>query len=1138
MWRHDKLTSAVDGFVPCVHNVSSHQSWFGRRHPTTRLIPHSAGRSILTAQRKPTAMEPAFAVPPALPLGASPFVPPVPRACSQRRPRFPTACPASSPGSSSTTTASALATDAGADDDFFLPSLDIASIANNTVFGSGATNIPTSAQRQLPSGASSPSAAKKPARRTKAAAAAAERKAEAARTATVSQQRQIVREDREKRRIATEAAAETDLDFMQAARDAIAMADLPSDTAGVADVSIASDESKKSHAVPQRLRASAKSALTPRTSLRKKSLSATTDSDAVVNRSTSLAVPLAQTDPRTGDGILGSSILSVGDDIDVSDLFAHVVDGQSSTAALEGASESAPIFTGEKIPTALESAGFDVKVKPLTAATDASIAATATARGSKPTNGTPAEPTSTYNQKPEFVIRPGNLVMHSRHGVGRFRGLEHTTASQEPTQEYAVVEYRDGDVYIPLSQLESLRRLTTEQEESITQLDTVSGSASFNDSADQNNMRARRVKYNARVKARAKIREQLVNLHGLYAARESVTRPKYKPYPVEESEFMSQCDFDLTSDQDQAVAEVLSDISDKDRPMDRLLCGDVGFGKTEVALRCAFRVLMSGRQVAVLAPTTILAQQHFETFKERFEAQYPDFPVACLTRFVPRKTVLETRERVRTGEAKIVIGTHILLGDSTQFHNLGLLIVDEEHRFGVNQKEKLRCKHHDVDTLFLSATPIPRTLHLALSGLRDTSILKVPPPGRKPVITRIAASGAGVVRQALSNELARKGQVFFVCPRIEGIEATANWVKELFPEAKVLVAHGSHKDLERRIWAFAAGQYDVLVCTSIIENGINMPRVNTMVVQDAARFGMAQLHQLRGRVGRCDLQAYAWMLYSKRPGGDTVPAHERLRALERFSGLGAGFAIAQRDMEMRGVGTVLGVEQHGNSTMDAEEYSKMLIEELEAAKTGKPVPMTLPVASDTAEVYLPVASYIPPEYIKDLDEKMTTYSIMSNVQSTDELASVSADLERRYGPLPVPVHRHICIIRLKLLSKRLGIRRVLVERQHVVLDWAIDNASLTRLVSFLDMPERERNRFECIEADERVQIRGLGVCGGDLIVAKLLQFVSAFVRASVNFASSNGTPSNLPGLLRPDAEVVDSPTARHIEESTFVLGEE
>jgi transcription-repair coupling factor (superfamily II helicase) len=908
--------------------------------------------------------------------------------------------PRSRPTAASAVTAATAAAPPAEDDDFFLPALDIQSLANNTVLGGDSARKKKSADDAPP---------------------------------TVAQQRL----HQKLKKAAQQQARDSEHDFMQAARDAIAMAEIPTGTAGVADVSVADGD---------------------------------TSTTAVQDRGGSHA-------PRLGN-------LSIPGSLFRSESGAEFADGDGFDIEIQ-ASDLVPLAsaaTSRTPPTSRAPREDGGSVR-------------ATEAGDAGGGGGAVSPIA---RLPEFVIRPRDLVMHSRHGVGRFRGLERTSSSQGPTQEYAVVEYRDGDVYVPLSQLDALRRLPEDQERAATALDAVTGAATFSDGSDASNMRSRRAKYNARLKARAKIREQLVNLHGLYAAREAIVRPKYVAYPEEEATFVSRCEFDLTPDQRTAVSEVLSDMSDRSRPMDRLLCGDVGFGKTEVAVRAAFRVLMAGRQVAVLAPTTILAQQHLETFRQRFEELYPQFPVACLTRFLARKCVLETRERVKTGEARIVIGTHILLGDATQFKNLGLLIVDEEHRFGVNQKEKLRCKHRDVDTLFMSATPIPRTLHLALSGLRDTSILKQPPPGRKPVITRVAASGSGVVRRALAKEFERGGQVFFVCPRIEGIEATASWVRDLFPATRVLVAHGSHKDLERRIWAFSNGDYDVLVCTSIIENGINMPRVNTMVVQDAARFGMAQLHQLRGRVGRCDLQAFAWLLYTKRPGGDSVPAHERLRALERFSGLGAGFAIAQRDMEMRGVGTVLGVDQHGNSSMDVEDYSRMLVEELEAAKTGNPVPMTLPGPVDSTEVFLPVASFIPPDYVADGDEKMGLYRLMAGVATAQELAAVASDMERRYGPLPIPVHRHVCIMRLKLLAKRLGIRRILVERQHVVLDWAIGGASLQRLVSFLE-DKQARVRFEAVEAEEKVNLRGLGVCTGDLQLAKLLKWLDVFDKASADF---------------------------------------
>lgn len=369
------------------------------------------------------------------------------------------------------------------------------------------------------------------------------------------------------------------------------------------------------------------------------------------------------------------------------------------------------------------------------------------------------------------VLRPGHLVLHQRHGVGRFRGVERTVTNadhtmngqdkERPVQEFAVLEYRDGDVYVPLSHFEVIRRLTKEEMRTVTKLDVMSGSMAY--AGKTPGIKARRAKYLARAKTRQKIRKQLVNLHGLYAERTVLQR---KPFPVDaeaEKRFDDGCDFQLTSDQETAVRQVYHDMSESRKPMDRLLCGDVGFGKTEVAIRAAFRVIRAGMQVAILAPTTILAQQHFETFNSRFEKAWPETITRCLTRFTRRKLVVQTKEQVRSGEVNIVIGTHILLSDTFKFHNIGLLIVDEEHRFGVNQKEKIRDRYRGVDALFLSATPIPRTLHLALSGLRDASVLRTPPFGRKPVITKLYPNGAGVVRRAIQQEIDRKGQVFFCC---------------------------------------------------------------------------------------------------------------------------------------------------------------------------------------------------------------------------------------------------------------------------------------------------------------------------------------------------------------------------------------
>ncbi|CAN8064658.1 unnamed protein product [Agarophyton chilense] len=630
-----------------------------------------------------------------------------------------------------------------------------------------------------------------------------------------------------------------------------------------------------------------------------------------------------------------------------------------------------------------------------------------------------------------FCLNPGCLVVHSQHGIGRFLGLERTVGSQGATQEYAVVSYRDGEF--------------------MTRCLRVVGCAQVNRS----------------------------------------------PFPIDERAeltFAQSCPFRLTDDQNVAVKQILHDMSSRTTPMDRLLCGDVGFGKTEVAMRAAFRAIIAGKQVALLAPTTILAHQHYETFKERLEAHYPQYSITCLTRFVARRKVLEARQAIGDGSCHVAVGTHMLLGDSVSFLELGLLIVDEEHRFGVNQKEKIRERYKDVDTLSLSATPIPRTLHLALTGLRDTSLLREAPEGRKPIATCVCQRGAGPVRRAISVEMRRGGQVFFVVPRVDGIDSTAEWLRQLFPTLRVLVAHGQMSDVEHRVWDFASGKYDVLVCTTIIENGINMPDVNTIVVNDATRFGLAQLHQLRGRVGRSHRQAFAWFLYSGSAGGKASEAVQRLKTLEKYNELGSGFQIAQKDMEMRGVGTVLGVEQHGNNSVEAAEYAQMLAEELEHIRTGDPLPLTLPI-SEMVEVFLPVSSLIPEDFVPNFDQKMTAYSALSAAQSSKSLIAIAKRLQARYGTLPAPTIRHISVLELKLFAKEIGIRRIASERQHVSLDWALDEHAFKALLAFVT-DEPMRARLEHLYLEERVLVRGLGMCSGDVQLAKIRGLLKVFCKAA------------------------------------------
>jgi len=457
---------------------------------------------------------------------------------------------------------------------------------------------------------------------------------------------------------------------------------------------------------------------------------------------------------------------------------------------------------------------------------------------------------------------------------------------------------------------------------------------------------------------------------------------------------------------------------EKPQPMDRLVCGDVGFGKTEVAIRALFKAVTAGKQAALLAPTTVLAQQHWRTLSERF-APYP-IKVALLNRFrtsSERKTILEG---LKAGTVDVVVGTHQLLGKGTSFEQLGLLVVDEEQRFGVQQKEKIKALRKDVDVLTLSATPIPRTLYMSLSGVREMSLITTPPPLRRPIKTHLAARDDEAVRSAIRQELDRGGQVFYVVPRVEGIEEVAEALRLMLPGLKLLVAHGqmAEGELESAMVAFNAGEADVMLCTTIIESGLDIPRVNTILVEDAHKFGLAQLYQLRGRVGRSGVQAHAWLFY---PGDAALSeaARQRLRAIQEFAQLGSGYQLAMRDMEIRGVGNLLGVEQSGQmETIGFDLYMEMLQESL-AEIQGQDIP-----AVEDTQIDLPITAFIPAEWITEADEKMAAYRAAAACGGKGELLELAADWIDRYGALPAPVNSLLQLMELKLIAKRCGFSRI------------------------------------------------------------------------------------------------------------------
>lgn len=660
-------------------------------------------------------------------------------------------------------------------------------------------------------------------------------------------------------------------------------------------------------------------------------------------------------------------------------------------------------------------------------------------------------------------MKPGDYVVHRNHGIGRFLKLESLTVNQE-TREYLVIQYADGLLRVAADQVGSLSRYRA----------TSDGAPSLNKMSGK-------AWEKTKGKARKAIKKVAVDLLKLYAQRaklEGVAYPADMPW---QEELEDSFPYQPTPDQLKAVQDVKRDM-ESSRPMDRLICGDVGFGKTEVALRAIFKAVTAHRQVALLAPTTILTQQHYHTLKERF-APYP-IQVGLLNRFRTadeRKAILA---RLATGELDVVVGTHQLLGKGIKFKELGLLVVDEEQRFGVNQKEKIKALKTQVDVLTLSATPIPRTLYMALSGVREMSLITTPPPSRRPIKTHLSPYDPEVVRTAIRQELDRGGQAFYVAPRVEGIEEILERLRQWVPGARLALAHGQmpEGELESTMLSFSNGEADILVCTTIIESGLDIPRVNTILVEDAHRFGLSQLYQLRGRVGRAGIQAHAWLFYPRQQAL-TEKARQRLRAIQEFAQLGSGYQLALRDMEIRGVGNLLGAEQSGQ--MDAigfDLYTDML-EEAFAEIRGQEIPQV-----EDTQVDLPVTAFIPSDYIPDLEQKMSAYRSLAAAGSQVELTQLAADLSDRYGPIPYATEQLIRVLALKQIAKSLGFARIKPEgKQHVVMETPMEEPAWNRLREAL--PSHLQSRF--VYAPGKVIVRGLGVLKPDQQLENLTNWLTA-----------------------------------------------
>ncbi|HID78651.1 MAG TPA: transcription-repair coupling factor [Planctomycetaceae bacterium] len=654
-------------------------------------------------------------------------------------------------------------------------------------------------------------------------------------------------------------------------------------------------------------------------------------------------------------------------------------------------------------------------------------------------------------------LREGDLVVHVAHGIGRYRGMQ-LLEKGEGVEEHLVIEFAGGTrVYVPSSKVGLVQKY-------------VGGSKA----------RPKLAKIGGRLWSRQKknvesaVTDLAAEMLEIQAARASRPGIPFPPDTEWQREFDASFPFPETPDQVASIEAVKHDMS-LSRPMDRLLCGDVGFGKTEVAMRAAFKAVDAGYQVAVLVPTTVLAEQHLRTFADRMAA-FP-FEIAVLSRFSSRRQQAETLRRLAEGAIDIVIGTHRLVSPDVRFRNLGLVIIDEEQRFGVAVKERLKSFRTIVDVLTMTATPIPRTLHMSLVGLRDISNLETPPEDRLAIETRITRFNPEIIRHAVLRELSRNGQVFFVHNRVADIEAVAGQLRQIVPEASLQIGHAqmAEHQLERVMLDFVNHRFDILLSTTIVESGLDIPNANTIFINEADRFGLADLHQLRGRVGRYKHRAYCYLLVDPRKH-ITPNAARRLRAIEEFSQLGAGFALAMRDLEIRGAGNILGTEQSGHIAMVGYELYCQLLEQ--AVRKLKHLP---PRTFVDVELELPCQAYLPRWYVPDMRLKIDLYRRLARVTDGAELEDFHQELVDRFGPPPEEARRLVQLARLRLAAHGWQIRRIRKENQHLVFGYS-SSERIRQLVrrtggalrvvdersAYLRLPERVKGPEQLLELAESV----------------------------------------------------------------------
>ncbi len=619
---------------------------------------------------------------------------------------------------------------------------------------------------------------------------------------------------------------------------------------------------------------------------------------------------------------------------------------------------------------------------------------------------------STFKDSEKIVfadLKPGDIVVHQTHGIGQFIGVNTITADGV-TKDYIKIKYRNDDIlYVPTNSLDSVRKYIGGGDNSSPRLNKLGGK--------EWSATTSKVKKNLEAVAK--------DLIELYAKRQKIKGFSFSPDTPWQKQFEDSFPYTETDDQLRCIQDVKKDM-EKPQPMDRLLCGDVGYGKTEVAIRAAFKAVMDQKQVAYLVPTTILANQQYEEFKTRM--QEFAINVELLNRFKTKKEQDEIIKKLKLGEVDVVVGTHRLLSEDVNFKDLGLLIIDEEHRFGVKDKEKIKKLRTNIDVLTMTATPIPRTLHMSIVGVRDMSVIYEPPHNRKPVQTYVLEYDQEVITEAITKEIERGGQVFYLFNQVEGIEKKANEISMLVPEAKVGFAHGkmSGRELEEIMESFINHEINVLVCTTILESGIDIPNANTIIVENADRLGLAQLYQIRGRVGRSDKQAYAYITY-KRDKLLSEVADKRLKAIKEFTEFGSGFKIAMRDLEIRGAGSMLGEMQHGHMEQVGYDTYCKLLDEVIKEMQGIEV-----VEEQDVQIDLAVSSYIPDNFIENSSQKIEIYQNIALCRTEEELQNVIDEVIDRYGRLPKELENLIDIARIKQLARKANILKIAQRENGIV----------------------------------------------------------------------------------------------------------